>query len=170
MLGQISGQFSRIFFFFNYFSADAIFLIIVFAVFFAFGLYFGKGRLISLILSSYIAAPLYKFFPFFDKFLVVTGDNLLVINKIVLLLMFLVPLWIIIDRYIFSETITTGLANSLKTAVLALMVVLIVVTFSYSLINYDVYHNFSDKFDQIFSSTQILFYIELVPLISIAFL
>ena len=170
MFSQALGQIGRVFFFLKYFSSDAVFLIVIFAIFFVLGLYLGKGRLISFILSFYPATLLYNTLPFVSKVLVLKGEKLLVLNKLAVFLVFFLPIIIFVDRYIFSESYNVGFSGKLRVAGLAVAVTLLIVIFSYSTINYDAFHNFSDQIDVIFTTPARLFYANLVPVALLAFL
>ncbi len=50
----------------------------------------GKSRIISLILAFYPARLLFENFPFMSKLLVLDGPNLLLLNKVLIFLLFLV--------------------------------------------------------------------------------
>ena len=163
-------QISRVFFFLKYFSSDATFIIAIFAIVFALGLYFGKARLVAFILSIYPATFLYNNFPFLGKLVVLHGEKLTALNEIVIFLLFLIPLNIIIDRYIFSESTGGGLIGTAKVGGLALAVTLLIVIFSYNTLSYDVFHNFSDQIDLLFATPARLFYWNLVPIALLAFL
>ena len=161
-------QIGRVFFFIKYFSGDVVFLITIFVILFAFGLYFGKGSLVSLILSFYPANLLFNTFPFISKTLIFHDDKLLLLNKIVIFFIFLIPIAIIVDRYISPKSSSRGIPDTFKIAGLALALTILVVIFSYSTVNYDLLQNFSPKIDLLFSTPARLFYWNLVPIILLA--
>src|SRR3989338_5836616 len=107
------------------FSFDMAVLVVLF-IFFSYTLFFGRKMMISLILAFYPATLLYKTFPFIQKLLVVSGDKFLIINKIVIFLVFLVPLFIIISRYISSESSYTGSSHIIRTVGLAIVGVILI--------------------------------------------
>ncbi|MBI4155810.1 MAG: hypothetical protein HY507_01085, partial [Candidatus Zambryskibacteria bacterium] len=71
-------------------SSDLAVLIIVFLAFFFYGMYFGRNMLVSLILSYYPSVFLFQNFPFIDKLIFLSGNKLVVLNKVVIFLIFLI--------------------------------------------------------------------------------
>ena len=153
---------------FKLFSGDAIFLITLVVLFLALGLYIGKGKLVSLILSFYPTTLLFNTFPFMSRAVLLHGDKLVVCNKLAIFLLFFIPINIIVDRYVFAESFGSSTSNALKVAGLALAVTILLVLFSYTTINYDVFHNFSAQIDLLFSTPARLFYWNLVPIVLLA--
>ena len=96
-------------------TSDIVALGVIFAVFLAYIMFFGRNMMISLILAFYPSTLLYKTFPFIDKLMIVQGERLLIINKGVIFLIFLVPLTIIISRYVLSESVYTGSSHIIRT-------------------------------------------------------
>lgn len=159
---------TSIFTFTKFFSGDLAFLLVLFVLFFIFVMYMGRGMIVSFILAYYPATSLYTTFPFLSKFLVLHGDNMVLLNKIGIFLLFLVPLVIIIDRYIFSASEYGGSNGVLKSAGLSIASVALVVLFSYNIVNYDLFHNFSTQIDQLFTFSGALFYWNLGPILLLA--
>jgi hypothetical protein len=155
---------SKITGFFGSFSGDMIFLVTVFILFFAYTMYFGRGRMLSFILAFYPAAILFKSFPYLDKLIVLHGDKLVLLNKIVIFFIFLIPLDIIINKFIFSESEYSGSMKLLRAVGLAISATLLVVLFSYGILNFDIFHNFSPTIDAFLANPAKLFYSNLAPL------
>lgn len=141
----------------HFLKGDMLFFVAGFILFLVFALYAGKGRVISLILAYYPASILFNSLPFLNKLLVLQ-DKMLVINKIAIFLIFLVPLSIIINSYIFSESMHSGAQHLIRTSVLALLMLFLVVIFSYSVVNYDTFHNFTTSTDILFTPISRIFY------------
>lgn len=152
------------------FSSDIGFLIAVFIVIFAVAFFIGRSSLVSLILSFYPATLLYKTFPFTSKAIFLKGDLPETFNKIGLFLLFLVPITIIISRYIFSVSDYGRGNTNLRLFGLSLSFLILVVFFSYNVVNYDSLHNYSSQIDAIFSITESQFYWNLAPIALLAFL
>lgn len=146
-----------------YFSGDVVILITIFAIFLVYALYFGKNRIISLLLAFYPAELLYKSFPFLDKLLFLKGDSLLLLNKVLIFLVFLVLLDIMIGRYVFHDS-GYGSSHYMRMAGYALAMVIVVLLFSYSIINLDTVHNFSPSIDALFTGADRIFWWHLAPL------
>lgn len=141
----------------HFLKGDMLFFVVGFILFLVFALYAGKGRVISIILAYYPASILFNTLPFINKLLVLQG-NMLTLNKIAIFLIFLVPLSIIINSYIFSESMHSGAQHLLRTAGLALVLLVLTVAFSYSVVNYDAFHNFTTSTDVLFSPESKVFY------------
>ncbi len=139
-------------------ASDPIFFVVVFVIFGAATLYFGRGWMVSFILSFFPASILYTAFPFLEKLLVLKGDNLLPLNKLVIFLLFLVPICIIVKKFIYAESIDSGSMHFLRTGIFALIGLVLVVMLSYSTVNYDAYHNFSPTIDTLFTPVTRIFY------------
>ncbi|KND47596.1 MAG: hypothetical protein AB201_01535 [Parcubacteria bacterium C7867-006] len=142
----------------HFLSGDMLFFVVAFILFLIFTLYLGRGKMISLILAYYPATVLYTSIPFIDKILFLKGDSGLVLNKIGIFLIIFIPLSIIMNYYIFSESISTGASHLIRTSGFALIALILMVMFSYSTVNYDVFHNFSGSIDSLFVPATRIFY------------
>ncbi|HEY0220740.1 MAG TPA: hypothetical protein VGC58_00785 [Candidatus Paceibacterota bacterium] len=144
-------------------SGDLGVSVIAFIALLGISYYFGRAFIISIILAFYPASMLFKMSPFAQKMLVLSG-NLVVLNNIAIFLVFLVPLTIIINRFIFTASDYGRGDNILKLAGLSVAFLILMVLFSYNLVSYDLYHNFGPQIDQLFGSTARQFYWFLAPL------
>ncbi len=152
------------------FSGDTLVLVILFIVFFAYSMFLGRGRMLSFILAFYPASFLYINFPFVNKFLILHGDKMLALNKIVIFLLFLTPLTIIINRFIFQASDYVGSSKIFRTVGLSLCGVILVLVFAYAIAGMDALHDFSPKIDMLFSSMDRIFYWNLGIMALLAFL
>ncbi len=159
---------SKITGFFGSFSSDMLFLIVTFIVFSACSMYFGRGRMISFVLAFYPATLLFRSFPFMEKLTILSGDKLILLNHIAIFLLFLIPLNIIINRYIFSASEYSGSSNIFRSLGLGLLATILLLLFSYQTLNFDALHNFAPGIDNLFSSSNKLFYANLAPLALLA--
>ena len=153
----------------TYFSSDIFILVILFIIFFAYAIYFGKNNIISLILAFYPAQLFYEHFPFINSLLVLKGDSLLILNKVLIFLLFLIPFSILIGRYIFKDS-GYGSMHYVRIAGYAVAMVILVLIFSYSIISLDVFHNFSPSIDVLFTPGNHIFWWNLAPLLLLFFL
>jgi hypothetical protein len=144
-------------------SMDLVVVVGLFIIFFSYAMYFGKSRIISAILAFYPAQFLYEHFPFLNKFLILKGDTLLTLNKVLIFLIFFVLLNIMIARYIFSES-GYGSSKIFRVSGLAAAAVIVVMVFTYSVISLDSLYNFSGATDVLFFGTDKIFYWNLAPL------
>ena len=152
------------------FSSDIGFLIAAFVVILGLAFFIGRSSLIALILSFYPASLLYKTFPFASKAIFLKGDMLITFNKIGLFLLFLVPITIIIGRFIFSASDYGRGDGTLRLFGLSIAFLILVVFFSYNVVNYDVFHNFGPQIDAIFTITDSQFYWNIAPMALLAVL
>ena len=151
-------------------SSDAVFFVTVFVLLFMYTMYFGRGKMVSLILAFYPATFFYNTFPFLDKVIVLYGPQLIVLNKLAIFLFFLVPLAIIIDRFIFSTSEYTGSSHILRMIGLALAGVVMIIIFSYTTVNFDSLHDFGGGIDALFAGGNSFFYWNLVPIVLLGLL
>ena len=142
----------------HFLPGDILFFVVMFIICGVFAIYFGRGRMVSVILAFYLAGILYSSFPFMNKLLVLQGEKLLLFNKLGIFLLFLVPISLILYRYLFSESEYSGSSHLIRTAGLALIGVIIVVMTSYTVLSYDALHNFSPSIDALFMPTARIFY------------
>ena len=145
-------------------STDFIVLAGIFFVFFFYALYFGRNRIISLIFAFYPSALLYQIFPYFDKLIILQGDKLIILNKLVIFLIFFLPLNIIFSRYIFSESKYSGASHIFRIIGLSLCSLVLFVLFTYTVINLNIFHDFSPTIDLLFTGSTRLFLWNIAPL------
>lgn len=145
-------------------TTDIFVLLTLFLIFFLYGWYFGKARIISFLLAFYPAVFFYKMFPFEKEFIVLHGDKLVVFNYVLIFLLFLIPLSIMIGRYIFSDSGFGGSTHYVRIGGFSLAAVILVLIFSYSIINLDIFYNFSPTIDAFFSPDIKLFWWNLAPI------
>ena len=151
-------------------SSDIIVLLGIFFVFFFYALYFGRNRIISLIFAYYPSAILFQIFPYIDKLIILHGDKLIVLNKLMIFLIFFLPLNIIINRYIFTESGYSGVSHIFRAVGLSLCCLVLFMLFYYTVINLELFHSFSPTIDTLFLGTNRLFLWNLASLALLAFL
>lgn len=143
-------------------ATDIAVLCVVFVFFFVYALYFGKNRIISFLLAFYPAIFLYNQFPFIKSLTVLEG-KLLLLNQVAIFLLFLIPLDIIVGKYIFSNSMGGG-GHYARIAGYALGGVIIVLLFSYTVISLDAVYNFSSQIDSLFTPHGKAFWWSLAPI------
>lgn len=153
----------------SYLSSDIVFLITIFVLFFVYSLYFGKSKIISLILAFYPAQFFYKSLPFLNSLIFLKGDNLILLNKIIIFAVILFIMNIVFGRYVFHDSGFGG-NHYFKIVGYSLSGVLLVLLFSYSVVNIDQFHNFSPFLDNLFGSSGHIFWWNLAPLAILMFL
>lgn len=152
------------------FASDIGFLIALFLVILGLAFFIGRSSLIALILSFYPASLLYKTFPFASKAIFLKGDMLLTFNKLGLFLLFLIPITIIIGKFIFSASEYGRGDGNLRLFGLSIAFLILVVFFSYNVVSYDVFHNYGAQIDTIFTITDSQFYWNVAPIALLAVL
>lgn len=145
-------------------GSDVIALLIIFAVCFGYALYFGKNRAISLSISFFVAEYFFGHFPFMKSLLVLTGEIPLLLNNIGIFLLFLIPVDIVINKFIFQDS-GYGTAHYLRIGGYAVLLTILVLIFSYSVVSLDLIHNFSGSIDNLFNAPDRLFFWHLAPFI-----
>lgn len=153
----------------QYLSSDIVILVLIFIFFFVYALYLGKGAIISLILAFYPAQFFFEHFPFINKAMFLKGDSLILLNKVLIFLLFLIPLTILFSRYVFHDS-GYGSMHYVKIAGYALLCVALVLVFSYSIISLDSIHNFSPTIDALFTGVDRIFYWNIAPIAVLFFL
>lgn len=138
-------------------TGDTLFFIVSFVLFMVFTLYVDRGRIISFILAFYPATILFNSVPFMDKLLVL-HDNMLILNKVAIFLIFLVPISIVIRNHMISDSFYAGLSRLFRAAGFAAIATVLVVMFSYEVVNYNVFHDFSPHIDALFNPATRIFY------------
>ncbi len=153
----------------TFFTGDILFLAIIFVIFLLYAMYLGRSRMISLILSFYPTTLLFKTFPFMDK-VKVGGVQMQVLIQLGLFLVLLVPINLIISKYMFSDLIHVRSSNIIQTIGLSLVAVLMVVILYYNTIDFGALHQFSPTIDTLFVGSDKTFWWNLVPFVLLAFL
>ncbi len=148
---------------------DIIVLGTLFILFATYALYFGKSRIVSLILAFYPAVFLYEQFPYASKLMFLHGDQPILLNKILVFLIFLIPLNIIIGRFVFAESGYGGSFHFLRVAGLALAGTMLALVFTYSVIDLSLFYSFSPTISALFVSAYIFWWM-LAPLVLMFFL
>ncbi len=151
-------------------GGDTVFLAVAFVLFMGLSYYLGRGLIISTIFAFYPATLLFKSFPFLDKLVLLSGEKLIVLNKVAIFLVFLIPITIVVSKYIFSLSDGGTGSNFLKLAGMSAGLVILVVVFSYNVVSFDTFHNFGSQIDSLFAGSGREFYWFLAPLALLAFL
>ena len=145
------------------FGSDIFVLVALFVLFFCYALYFGKNTTIATILAFYPAQYFYQNFPFMNSLLVMKGDSLVLLNKVLIFLLFLIPLTILLGRYIFQDS-GYGSSHYLRSAGYTAAMVILILLFSYSVVSLDSVHNFSPMVSNLFTGADRIFFWHLAPL------
>ena len=148
-------------------SGDLAFRVVVFVLLFICAMYFGKNQMVSIVLSFYPATLLYNSFPFINKFIVLSGDRGVILNKVGIFLIFFVMTNFAIRKYISSYNESS---SALKNGGLAFAVLILLLLFSYTTVSLDTVHNFSSSIDVLFAGGDRVFWWNLAPLAILIFI
>ncbi len=150
-------------------GSDIVFIASLFFIFLVFAMYFGRGRICSLILAYYPSVILFNSFPFTNKLTSLgSGEGMVALNQAAVFLIFFIPLNFIIHRSLFCDTGSEGKSFG-KSVGLAFGALVLFVVFAYNVVNLDAFHNFSGTLDKLFSVDDYLFWWELAPLAIMGF-
>lgn len=148
----------------SYFSSDLVVLLTIFIICFSYALYFGKHRAISLILAFYPAQYFFEHFPFINNLLVLKGDIPLLLNHVLIFFLFLIPLDIVIGKFVFQDS-GYGTSHYFRIAGYAVAMLILVLLFSYSVVDLNTIHHFSPSIDALFNAPDRIFFWHIAPLI-----
>ncbi len=160
---------SKITSFFGMFSSDVLLIVGIFALIFVSVLYFGRGRAVSLILAFYPTVMIFKSLPFMDKLIFFTTDKLITLNKLGIFLIFYIPLYIIVSRYIFLS-LEYSRMSVLKNSLLALSVLIVFFIFIYNVVGIHPIYDFSSQIDGLFDGEGNIFYWNILSFGLLAFI
>ena len=151
-------------------SLDTIILAIVFVVLFAYGLKYGKRRIISLLISFYISIPIILFFPYLEKILFFGETiDMMLYSQIILFLLIVVLINIIIDRVISWELGERGIRKLIEIGVLTFVSGGLLMAISYHIIEITTLHDFAAPIDALFASTSMFFWWLVIPFVVLLF-
>lgn len=142
------------------FSSDAIIIAGVAVLFTAYGIFFGKGKIISLILAFYPSTYLFKSIPYFKKVLSVSPTNSSeALAQIVIFLALFVPISYILSKFMYAEFSFSRVKKVVSAAVLGLTATSLALVFSYHVINLQKIYNFSAGIDSLFLGSYIFWWL-----------
>lgn len=148
-------------------SGDFLYLLVVFVLVFICSVYFSKSRMVSLILAFYPATFLYNQIPYFDKILFLKGDTLIVLNKLAIFLVLFILTSVVINKHTFTYNESSGFLGKIG---LSISLLVLFMVFSYSIVNLDVFHDFSGSIDTLFMGLGRVFAWSLLPFIILMFI
>jgi len=151
------------------FSSDAVIIAGIAVLFTAYGIFFGKGKLISLILAFYPATYLYKIFPYAKKItsIVPAGGSEAIAQLVIFLALFL-PIAYILSTFIFAEFSFSRIKKVISSAALGVTATSLTLLFSYHVINLQKIYNLSAGVDKLFLGSNVFWFL-LAPFVIIFF-
>jgi len=138
------------------FSSDIVVLVALSAIFASIGLFFGKKRLVAIILAFYPAGLIFSVFPFFKN---ATG---FLSETLVFLVFFL------LSFYLFGFILSTEFSylrirRLFEATILGITATALTISFSYHVVVVTSLYNFSTSIDRLFLG-QMYFWWLLIPL------
>lgn len=134
-------------------SSDAVVIAGLIAGFTAYGLFFGKSRLVTAILSLYPAAFIFKLIPFFQEILKQTSATPQdVLIKLVIFVLIFIPIHLVMNHFISAEFSFSRIRKFIEAGILGVVATSTVIAFSYQVINISKLYNFSSGIDSLFIS------------------
>ncbi|MBT3282548.1 hypothetical protein HON59_00875 [bacterium] len=151
-------------------SLDTIILIVIFLVFFIYGLKFGKRRIISLMLSLYASVPVVFFFPYLQSISFFgETEKAILYSQIGLFILVIILINVLLTGIVSFELYHRGLRKLIENGFLALASGGLLVAISYHIINISDLYDFAGIVDTLFASTTLFFWWLVAPLIVIFF-
>jgi hypothetical protein len=151
-------------------SFDTIILIVIFLVFFIYGLKFGKRKIISLTLSLYASVPIVYFFPYLQS-ISFFGDTekAMLYSQIGLFILVIILINVVLSEIISWELHNRGLRKFIENGFLAFASSGLLIAISYHIINISDLYDFVGLVDTLFASTTLFFWWLVAPLIVLFF-
>ncbi len=145
-------------------TGDLVILFILFVIFTLVAAYTGKSRFVTIILSFYPTVFVYKNLPFINSLIFLHGDGMVFVNKVCIFLLILIVFGIIIGRHVFSDTGYTGLSALSRVVGVSISLLVLILVFSFSVIDTSVVHAFSTQINSLFSTPAKIFWWTILPL------
>lgn len=147
-------------------TTDFFVVLALFALFFLFAYYVGRGPFVAVLLSFYCAYALYAMFPYFSYFPTAPATTALFAH-IGLYAAFCLAFYIILRRVVVSDFLYVGL---LGLAILSLLGAAFLIAIAYHLFPITSLYNFTPAIDFLFSSKTYFFWWFTAPAIGLFFL
>ncbi len=149
------------------FSSDAVVILLLVAGLSAYAFILGKGRAISLLISFYPAALLFKYLPFLKQYTVANpATSALAIEQAVIFLILVGITHIVLNSLISIESSYSKVRKILDSLILGVTTASIVIVCSYSVVTIKNFYNFSNSIDSLFASG-LIFYWMFAPFVVI---
>ncbi len=146
-------------------SLDFLIIAALFVALSAYALYFGKNRIVSLILALYGAITLYTAFPYQNSVLIFRNSpGQVVVSKLVVFIVFTAILHLLFNRIVSIEYGFGRFRKPTEVALLSLSALVLMLVVVYQIIPIENFYNFSSIADGIFMAKQSLFWWLLAPI------
>lgn len=145
------------------FSSDAVVILALIGLASAYAFIMGKRPAISLILSFYPAALIFRYLPFFKEYTASNpADASGALIQAGIFLLILVPIHFILNQCISAESAYSHVRKIFESVILGGVTAGLAILTSYQIVNLKSLYNFAGGVDALFASTY-LFYWLLLP-------
>lgn len=152
------------------FSSDAVVILALFAGATAFGLFFGKHKLVSIILTFYPTALIFRSIPYFKKILSTTPLTFSeAFAQIAVFFAVFIPIYFILSHFISTEFSFSRIRKVIEACLLGFVATVLAIFSSYHIINLQKIYNFSTGIDSLFLSSTVFWWL-LAPFVALFFL
>jgi hypothetical protein len=149
-------------------SLDILIVLVSFALLVLYTFYFGKGRIIVLILALYVSALLYVFFPYLDSISFFSDlPTSVAWSKMLIFAGFVVVSALVMGRLIGAEFSISTLYGWFETLLLSSLAVVLLLVLSYHLLPVSEIYDFGAYLDKLFEPVEYLFWWLVLPLLGL---
>lgn len=146
-------------------STDVFAISLVVIVLFTYGVRTGKRRLISLILSSYVALAAYLYFPYREAALLFRDTPMqLLLSNVLIFAVFLLAAHILIGRFITAEFPFGSGGKWFEATILSLLATALILAIFYHVLSISDVVDFDKNVDVLFASSSSFFWWLILPL------
>ncbi len=151
-------------------SLDALIIIAIFVLFFGYGLKFGKHKIVSLILSFYLAFALYFHLPYIAQLIFFSDTAVQIfISKIIIFIVLLFISDFILKRMLYTEFSHGYIRRFFEAGVLSIGATILALAFAHRVIPIESIHSFGAPIADLFSSATFFFWWLIIPLMILFF-
>ena len=152
------------------FSSDAVIILTLIGLGAAYAFIMGKRPAISLILSYYPAAFIFRYLPFFKQYTASNPANAgQALVQAGIFLLILIPIHFILNQVISAESSFSRIRKIIESLILGGISASLAILTSYQVVNLKSLYNFAGGVDALFSSTY-LFYWLILPFVVLFFM
>lgn len=151
------------------FSSDAVVILALIGLATAYAFIFGKRPAISLILSFYPAALIFRYIPFLKQY---TASNPAVASQALIqagiFLLILIPIHFILNQCISAESSFSRIRKIFESLILGGTTAALAIFTSYHIVNLKSFYNFAGGVDTLFASSYIFYWL-ILPFVVLFF-
>ena len=142
------------------FSSDAIIIAGIAILFTAYAMFFGKGKIVSLILGFYPSVYLFKNVPYVKKLVSTTPITISdALTQLVLFLILFIPISFVISKYIYAEFSFSRVKKVVSSTIFGGAATVLTLVFLYHVVNIQKIYNFSTGIDSLFIGNHLFWWL-----------